>query len=222
MQKTILTILSFVILSTSFTAKGQTVDGIVKKHIAAIGGAENWKKIKTIKTTGSFISSEGSEVIYSSIISDNVGVRKEFTYPSTGMTAFIIVTPTVGWSFIPITGMKTSAKAVPQDVLERAQYQLRIQSPLLDYKSKGNTVTLVGKEKVKDADCFKLKVTDKKGAFEFVFIDAVNYYHIRTTHMNTEHGVESEEEVKAYGEFKKLPEGIVYPMLLDEGIGAIR
>lgn len=220
MYKTILTILSFVIFSTSFSANGQTVDGIIKKHFAAIGGADNWRKIKTIKTTGSFISSEGSEVVYTSVIADNIGVRKEFTYPSTGMTAFIIVTPTAGWSFIPITGMKTSAKPVPSDVLERAQYQLRIQSPLLDYKAKGNKVALVGKEKVKDTECFKLKVTDKTGAFEFIYIDAVNYYHIRTTHMTAEHGTESEEEIKAYADFQKLPEGIVYPMTLDEGIGA--
>jgi len=38
---------------------------------------------------------------------------------------------------------------------------------LVDYKAKGHTVELVGKESVEGADTFKLKVTKKNGNIEY-------------------------------------------------------
>ena len=35
--------------------------------------------------------------------------------------------------------------------------------PLIDYKAKGHTVELLGKDKVEGTDCYKLKVTLKNG-----------------------------------------------------------
>src|SRR6266436_2287924 len=47
--------------------------------------------------------------------------------------------------------------------------------PLLDYKSKGNQIELVGKDKVDDKDVWRLKLTTKNGDARFYLFDANSF-----------------------------------------------
>ena len=49
----------------------------------------------------------------------------------------------------------------------------------MDYKAKGHTVELVGKEKVEGTDAYKLKVTLKNGDVRYIYLDAETYLEIR-------------------------------------------
>ena len=42
----------------------------------------------------------------------------------------------------------------------------------MDYKAKGNTVELMGKEDVEGTPAYKLKVTKKSGNIEYDYLDA--------------------------------------------------
>ena len=56
------------------------------------------------------------------------------------------------------------------------------------------------------------------GKEETMYFDASNYYHIRSVEKIKANGKE-QEQIASYGNFKKMPEGIVLPMLVDEGGG---
>ena len=54
-------------------------------------------------------------------------------------------------------------------------------SALIDYKSKGHTIELVGKEKLDATDVYHLKVTKKSGQIQDYFLDADSGIELKTS-----------------------------------------
>ncbi len=198
------------------TTKAQTADEIIQKHVTAIGGLDNWKKITSIKSIGS-INAGGTEIPVTTIVLNGKGARMEVTM--NGMTGYQIMTTKDGWGYFPMYGQK-KPEAVPADMVEQLQDGLDVQGPLVDYKAKGNIVVYLGKDQVEGTECYKLQVTYKNGKEETIYLDASNYYHIRTVDKIKANGKE-EETIVNYSNYQKLPEGIVVAMTTDEGMGAI-
>jgi hypothetical protein len=217
MKKIRLSILASAMVFASFlSATAQTADEIITKHIAAIGGADNWKKIKSIKMVGS-INAGGMEIPVTITTINKKAQRMDFAI--NGMSNYVIITDKEGWSYIPIQG-QTKPEAMTADNVKQGQDQLDVQGQLIDYKEKGNTVAFLGKDDVEGTECFKIKMTHPSGKEETIYIDAANYYHIRSVAKVKANGQEV-EVTSNYGNFQKLPEGIVYPMNVDGGNGPV-
>jgi hypothetical protein len=195
------------------SVKAQTADEIVQKHITAIGGADNWKKINSMRMTGS-ISAQGVELPIVLTMIPNKAERVEFTL--NGITGYSIITKTEGWSYVPFAGQQ-KPEALPAEALKDAQESLDIQ-PLIDYKTKGNKITFLGKDDVEGTEVYKVKLVYKSGKEETMYFDASNYYHIKSVEKSKANGKEV-EQVSTYSNYTKLPEGIVYPMNMDTGEG---
>ena len=202
------------VFASVISVKAQTADEIVNKHITAIGGMDNWKKITSIKMVGS-VNAGGTEFPVTMTRVSGKGSRMEFSI--NGMNNYQIITKTNGWSYFPIQG-QTKPEAIPDEMVKESQDELDVQGPLVDYKAKGNKVTYLGKDDVEGTECFKLKVTYPNGKEETMYIDASNYYHIRTVSKVKANGKE-EEVVSNFSNYQKLPEGIVYPMTIETGNG---
>ena len=198
----------------TFTAKAQTADEIINKHIAAIGGADNWKKITSMKMVGS-VNAGGAELPITLTTVQGKGFRMDMTF--NGMSNYQIITKDGGWMYFPIQG-QTKPEAIPADMVKESQDQLDIQGALIDYKAKGNKVAYLGKDDVEGTECFKLKVTYPNGKEETMYIDASTYYHIRSVEKVKADGKEM-EETSNYSNYQKLPEGIVFPMTVEQGNG---
>lgn len=210
-------IMAIAMLFASFiTAKAQTADEIIQKHITAIGGADNWKKISTFKMTGSS-NANGTEIPMTITCVQGKGMRVDISI--NGMNNYQIFTTKNGWMYFPIQG-QTKPEAMTDDMVKQAQDGLDMQGPLVDYKAKGNKVAYLGKDDVEGTECFKLKVTYPSGKETTMFIDASNYYHIRSVEKIKANGKEMEQTV-SYSNYQKLPEGIVFPMTIDQGMGAM-
>ena len=210
-----ISILAVVILFAGFIgAKAQTADEIIQKHIAAIGGADNWKKVNTVKMIAS-TNANGTEIPITLTVQQGKGMKVEFTF--SGMTGWSIITDKAGWSYSPFSG-QTKPEAMSEESLKQSQDQLDIQGALIDYKAKGTTVTFLGKDDVEGTDCYKIKVTYKTGKEETMYFDASNYYHIRSVSKVKADGKEV-EVTQNMGNFQKLPEGIVWAMSMDGGGG---
>lgn len=195
---------SLLVLASAFTVKAQTADEVIAKHIAAIGGVENWKKVNSMKMEG-VLQVQGAEVNVTVTILHGKGLRQDISVM--GMTGYEIVTPTEGWDFMPFQG-QTEPEAKTPEELKEAQDQLDAQGELIDYAAKGHTVELIGKEDVEGTECFKLKVTKKGGSVSTLYIDPKNYYIIQSKSIQKANGQEM-EVTSSFSNYEKLPEGIV-------------
>jgi outer membrane lipoprotein-sorting protein len=211
-----LSILALLVVTAGFvTAGAQTADEIIQKHITAIGGADNWKKLSSMKMSGS-INAGGTELVMTMTVVHNKAMKQEMTI--NGMTGYTIITKTKGWTFAPYGG-QTKPEAMTEAMVKDQQEELDIQGGFLDYKTKGRKVTYLGKDDVEGTECYKIKLVYPTGKEETDYIDASTYYLIKTVKKIKADGKESEQAVNL-SNYKKLPEGIVMPMSFEAGGGA--
>jgi hypothetical protein len=120
---------------------------------------------------------------------------------------------------MPILGM-----AAPQDMepgeLQTSINQLDIQGPLFDYKEKGNTVVLKGKEKIDNLDSYNLLVTTKTGKAINYYIDAATFRVSKITSVESVQGTETVVEF-SYGDYKQNADGYWFPYSLTNSRGTI-
>jgi hypothetical protein len=204
MKKFFLSILT--IATVGFTY-AQTADEIVNKHIEAIGGTDAWKKVNSMVTTGT-LTVQGAEIAISLTVLNGKGSRQDITVM--GMNGYQIVTPTQGWKFMPFQGQK-EVEPITADDLKEAQDELDVQGSLVDYKTKGHTVELLGTDDVDGVDAFKLKETLKSGKTQTIFIDPKTYYIIRVISKQKANGNEVDVTTNV-SNYQKLPEGIMVPL----------
>jgi len=197
-------LLSLLVLASAFTIKAQTADEVIAKHITAIGGAENWKKVNSMKMEG-ILQVQGAEVNVVVTVLHGKGMRQDISVM--GMTGYEIVTPTEGWDFMPFQG-QTEPEAKTAEELAEAQDNLDAQGELIDYAAKGHKVELIGKEDVEGTECFKLKVTKKGGSVSTLFFDPKTFYIVQSKSTQKANGQEM-EVVTSFSNYEKMPEGIV-------------
>jgi hypothetical protein len=199
--------LSFLMAATTFA---QTADEIINKHIEAIGGAENWKKINTVKQEAS-ISVQGMDIPVVITFVHNKAFKQEFTVM--GMTGYSIITVDGGWNFSPMAG-QTKPEPITADELKYGKDQLDLQGEFLDYKAKGHSLEVLAKEDVDGTECHVVKINRKSGTESVFYFDPKTYYMIRTKSKVVANGQEVESIVNM-SNFQKLPEGIVMPFTME-------
>ncbi len=203
-------------VATTVTMYAQTAEEIVKKHIEAIGGEENWKKVKTLKMKGS-VTANGMEIPVSIVNEDNKAMRMD--YELMGTQNYMIVTTGEGWMYFPVQG-QTQPEALPADQVKEMQDQLDLEGELVGYAEKGSKVEFVGKEDMEGAEVFKVKLIKKDGKEKTLFFDVANYYLLKETQMVNAEGKEV-EATNTFSNFKKLKEGITVPMTVESDMGPI-
>jgi outer membrane lipoprotein-sorting protein len=207
-------LLTFVSIST---LRAETPDEIITKHIAAIGGADSWKKLNSKKFEGT-VTANGAEIGVTGTFLYQKGMRMDISMM--GMTGYQILTPTGGWTFMPFAG-QTKPEAFTAEDVKEGQDELDIRNELIDYQAKGHTAEYLGKEDVEGTECYKIKLTRKDGKVKTLFFDPSNYYLIREVQKHTANGQQF-EQIRSFSNFKKLPEGVVMPMSMGlSGVGEI-
>jgi len=101
------------------------------------------------------------------------------------------------------------------DEVRMAEEQADLDGPLVDYKAKGSTIELQGKEKVEGADAYKLKVTLRTGDVRTIYIDAEHFLQIKEEAKRTMRGTEVDTET-IVGDYKRVG-GMMFPHSIDAG-----
>jgi len=192
------------------TVKAQTVDEVINKHIEAIGGKENWKKVNSMKTEAN-LSVQGMDIPINIYQINNKAYRQDFT--AMNMTGYTIVNNDSGWSFNPMQG-QSAPEPMTADQLNLQKDQLDIQGQFIDYKEKGHKLELMGKEDIDGTEAIKMKMTRKSGNEVIYFFDPKTYYVIRIISKAKVNGQEM-EQVANLSNYTKLPEGIVVPFTME-------
>ncbi|HYW47776.1 MAG TPA: hypothetical protein VE959_33215 [Bryobacteraceae bacterium] len=216
LRKFSLTVLA-VSLCAVFAQTAPSVDDLVARHLTAIGGADKLKAIRTMKITGKGMA-QGQEVPITLYIKRPGLVRSESNVQ--GESIVQAFDGKQSWSINPLMGSGDPAYASEADsnnARERAASQL--DGPLVDYKAKGSTVELQGKEDVEGSPAYKLKITTREGTSIYTFLDAQTYLETKVITKVVRGGQEF-DVTALQGNFK--PEaGVLMPHSIDQRIGTL-
>jgi outer membrane lipoprotein-sorting protein len=191
----------------------QTADDIIAKNIQARGGPDKLKSVQSIKATATMAMGPGMEAPGVLIQKRGNLARLEFTVQ--GLTAVQAYDGKNAWQIMPFTGKKDPER-MSADEAKEVEEMADIDGPLVDYKSKGNQVELLGKEKIEGTDAYKLKVSLKNGDVQTEYIDADSFLEIKEETKRTVRGSEQVVE-SAIGDYKEV-DGIVFPFAVESGV----
>lgn len=158
------------------SARAQTVDEVISKHIEAVGGKENIAKIQNVVMEGS-LNYQGAEIAIATITVHNKLNRQDISV--NGMNGFDMMTEKEGWSYMPFMGMQKPEPKTAQEVMEN-KADMDVAGPLVDYIAKGHKAELMGKETIDGKNTHKIKLDLAGGKVLIVFIDAETNMIVRT------------------------------------------
>lgn len=191
-------------------ASAQSVDDIIKKNIEARGGLEKIKAITTARMTGTATLGPGLQAAALLQFKRPHSIRFEFTIQ--GKAVIQATDGTTAWQVNPFTGT-SDAEAMSADDAKDLNEDSDLDGALVDYKAKGNTVELIGKEDFEGSEVYKLKVTHKDGDIDYTYIDAGSFLELKQTTKRTQQG--KEIEVDSFPGNYKAVNGVLMPYSLE-------
>jgi hypothetical protein len=214
-MKTVKFLLTFLVIGMlAVTSKAQNIDEILKKHADAIGGLENWAKIKTMKMD-MVMKMQGMEIPIVATQVNCSAMRTDITVM--GMSGYSIITKTNGWNFMPFQG-QTKPEPMTEDILKSSQDELCLIDKLLRYKETGDKVEYLGTDDVDGTECLKLKLTDATGKESTYFLDSESNLLIKKTVKVMVNG-QVVENSASMGNYQKQDGGIIVAMSMKTGGG---
>ncbi|MFL6213403.1 MAG: LolA family protein [Blastocatellia bacterium] len=202
-------------LLMSALASAQTADEIIKKNIEARGGLQKIKAIKSVKATGKLaVAGPGLELPITIQQKRPNTFRLDATFQ--GQSLIQVYDGDTGWQINPFENINQPEKMAGDD-LKDAQEQADLDGPLVDYKEKGHTVELMGKEDLEGTPAYKLKLTLKSGDTRYVYIDAANYLELKVTAKRRSPGGEQEMDIYP-GNYKPI-NGVLFPYSIEQKVG---
>jgi len=190
----------------------QSVDDLIAKNLEAKGGLTRMRAVKSLRMTGLITIGPGMEAPVTLEIKRPNMMRLEFTIQ--GMTGTQAFDGKAGWMLMPFAG-SAKPEPMPPDVQDVIAEQADVDGPLVDYKDKGHTVELVGKEAVEGTDTYKIKVTTKKGTVRHFYLDAEYFLEVKEESRRTVRGTEIETDT-IYGDYKEV-DGLMMAHSIDTG-----
>lgn len=206
-----LSLMTLVIALTAFNGFSQTVDDVIAKHVAATGGEEKWKQINSMKIEG-YIEVQGIQIPFTQQAINNTGWRLDAEFQ--GMQIIQIITPTKSWSQMPFAG-KTDLEPTSEDEHKQQVDQLDIQNEFVDWKAKGSSVELLGKDEEDGNEYYKVRLTTKNQNQTVYYIDVKTYLVYKSVSTSKMQGQEMEVTTKLL-DYKELPIGVKIPHKTDQ------
>src|SRR5205809_3672373 len=166
-------LLALLLAACATSTPAPNVDDIVAANLAARGGKEKIQSLRSIRETGTVTGPGGNVAqIVREVKRPNM-FRLEFSFQ--GTTSIFANDGKSGWQIAPLQGQFEPMAMRPGTDAAGGADQQDIEGPLVDWKAKGHTVTLVGREN----DTFKLKVEMKGGGVRYDYIDVATHQVVR-------------------------------------------
>jgi hypothetical protein len=173
MKKLLLALLSFAFLS----AGAQTVEEVIQKYSTYVGGLEAFNKLKSAKFTGTF-TIQGTDVPMTLQIINGKAARTDMNL--SGTEIINVYNNGTGWKQNPLAGIASPVELTTAE-LNELKPQSMLAPPLVDYKSRGHKVELLGQEDIDGKKAYKVSLTNKEDArVTTYYINAADYSLIKT------------------------------------------
>lgn len=156
--------------STSLSSSAQTAEEIIAQYIRFIGGEKAWKEIKTLVCSGTY-NYGGMEFPFQSY-SKKPNAYK-YIVPFNGKYFAQAYDGRQGWKIDAFNGETKKTRLTGKAALAMAnEADVELESPFIQYKAKGHTVSLEGSDTVLGVMCTKIKLTRKNGDQETYFFSS--------------------------------------------------
>jgi len=170
MSRKLLLLASLLLVATSLSA--QSVDDIISSYIAARGGLDKIKSVKTERVSG--MISFGPDADGPFIVERMRPLKLHMEITINGQTLIRVYDgKAAGWVYNPFTPNPAVVPMSPYDltnIFDEADFD----GPFVDYKDKGNKIEFVDKEQILGKAAYKLKLTNKTGDVSLFYFDATN------------------------------------------------
>ena len=168
----------------TFLSYAQNADEIVTKNLENTGGLKNWKKLNSVKLTGTVNLNLG-ESFPIEIIQKKENLTKT-TFTINNKKQII-----EGFDGKKAYQMNFSTNKVETLTSYQAE---PFESDLINYKEKGFTIKYVGQEKIENKNCYKIQLKkDDKSLFY--------YFNIKNLQLEKE---ENKNEIIIYSDYKNV------------------
>jgi hypothetical protein len=205
--------LGLILTLAPLSARAESVDDLVAKHVAARGGLAALRAISTVTATGRMrIPGFDAVVSYREYMARPGSARVEVSIQ--GLTAVQAYDGTTGWQIQPFGGRKDPEKMTGDDAKqfeERADFE----DALVDYKAKGNAVDFLGTEDVDGAPAYALRAKFKNGDESIYYLDPDAMLVIRVVSKQFLRGTEV-QNVSDFGDYEKVA-GVWFPFEISTG-----
>jgi hypothetical protein len=202
----------FVLLCLSLPGWAQTAEELVAKNIAAKGGEEKIKAIKSLRREGRYQEADGFTAQVAEEAKAPNQVRNALLLQ--GMSLIQAYDGNVGWQINPFQGRR-DPEMMGEDDLRDISEDADFYGPLVDAREKGNTVEYLGHATVDGDDALKLKVTLKNGDIYYYYLDADTSLEFRIERQQFIRG-SVREMISELGSYKQV-NGVYMPFTVTFG-----
>lgn len=165
-----LTGFTVVALLAAFSLSAQTADEVVSKYLAARGGVDKIKSVKSERITGTI--SFGADTEGPFLVERQRPLKMYMQMSVSGQTFIRSYDGKAsGWVYNPFTPNPAVQPMTDSDIRNIGD-EADFDGPFVDYKAKGNQIDFVDKEEVLGTSAYKLKLTNKLGIVSFFYFDA--------------------------------------------------
>jgi photosystem II stability/assembly factor-like uncharacterized protein len=190
-------------------------DELIARHIAARGGLDKLRALKSVRLTGTARFSEYDfelEASYGLAQKRPESIRVEISMQ--GLTGVDAYDGKEVWTTEPWAGRRDPFRQSADESKELI-HLADLDGPLVDWKSKGHTVEYLGLEEIDGAGAHKLRVKLKDGDLEYHYLDQDSLLAIRIVYERRVRGVERIIESDV-GDYEQVA-GVWMPFSIDSG-----
>lgn len=211
MQKQFFSLL--IALCAFVTVQAQTADDILAKYFEITGGLEKWKNLEASKMVGS-MTMQGMEFPGTIYAARPNKQRMEFNVQ--GKNIIQAYDGTDAWWINPFAGSEDAQK-MPAEMSED-MIKATFESEFLNYKEKGHSVELVGKETIEGAETWQIKLTKKNGDVEHHFFDAEHFVVIMIRTMIANGPMKGQHAETFLSDYQEV-DGMMFPFFIEVKMG---
>ena len=181
-MKTLKTSLALIAMALTFSIQAQTADEILENYFENTGGIDAWKSLEGMKMTAK-VNQQGMEIPLEIYQMKDGRQMTKITFQGKVIKQGVYDGETL-WStnFMTMKAEKSDAEATANFKLDTNDFP----DSFINYKEKGYTVELLGKETIDGAETFKIKLVkepktvdgNQQDDISFYFFDVDNFVQV--------------------------------------------
>jgi len=192
---------------------------IVEKNVAARGGLEAWRNVRTMVWQGHITNPGSPQSEMSFVLQQKRANKTRFDVRAMNQRSVRVFDGTGGWKIASSPDGKPKVEPYTQRELQFARDSQGIDGPLIDYQAKGNTVALEGVDEVDGRKAYRLAVTQPSGDRHHVWVDAQTFLDVKSDRTSYDPAGSPRTIVVSFRDFRTV-EGLQIPGLIETGTGA--